>query len=486
MNQRPCAFLVLGAALCAATLGVAMLSDAQGKPPERLFVEGPVDSGITGETPVTFGAFATLAQRVGPAVVSIEVEGRAPSADESPFFHFFGPRHGGPRPNGPMPHGAGSGFFIREDGYLLTNNHVVEGAAEIQVSLEDGRRFTARVVGRDAPTDVALLKVEAPGERFPVAPLGESARLQAGEWVVAIGNPMGLSHTVTAGIVSATHRGDVHPDGRVRYADFIQTDASINPGNSGGPLFNTRGEVIGINTAINAAAQGIGFAIPVDMVKKLLPGLYGSGKITRSWMGVQIQQVTAELAKSFGLDRPRGALVAAVVPNGPAAAGGIQPGDVVTRFDGAPLQRDADLAWLASTAGVGKTVDIEVMRDGAAQTVKVKLEALPSDPDDASRPDQDVRGQERTVPLGLRIGPVDPAWRARAGVEGGVGILRVEPGSAAQRAGLQRGDVVLQIDGREVREPRALGQALDALKPGQVTRLWVQRGDGRRFIALAK
>ena len=486
MSQRPRTFLVLGAALCAATLGVATLSVAQGKAQERLYVEGAADTGITADTPVTFGAFATLAQRVGPAVVSIEVEGRASAADEAPFSFFFGPQRGGPRPNGPAPQGAGSGFFIRDDGYLLTNNHVVEDASAIEVRLEDGRRYPARIVGRDAPTDVALLKVDAPGERFPVAPLGESARLQAGEWVVAIGNPMGLSHTVTAGIVSATHRGDVHPDGRVRYADFIQTDASINPGNSGGPLFNARGEVIGINTAINAAAQGIGFAIPVDMVKKLLPGLYGTGKVARSWMGVQIQQVTAELARSFGLDRPRGALVAAVVPEGPAAAAGVKPGDVVTRFDGAPLQRDGDLAWLASTAGVGKTVEIEVVRDGAPRTLKVKLDALPSEPDDADRKGGPAREEERAGPLGLRIGPVDPAWRARAGVEGGVGIQRVEPGSAAQRAGLQRGDIVLQIDGREVREPRALAQALEALRPGQVARLWVQRGDGRRFIALTK
>jgi serine protease Do len=490
MNTKSRTFQFLGVALCATALGVVGLAGAQNKPVGRLYVEGVPGTGIRPETPVTFGAFAELTRQAAPAVVSIEVEGRAQAPEDFPFFFFGGPRGPGMRPDMPGPRGAGSGFFIREDGYLLSNNHVVEDATSIQVSLEDGRRFPAKLVGRDPATDVSLLKVDAPGEKFPVVALGNSEALQPGEWVVAIGNPMGLSHTVTAGIVSAKHRGDVHPDGRVRYADFIQTDASINPGNSGGPLFNIRGEVVGINTAINAAAQGIGFAIPIDMVKKILPALYGPGHVARSWIGVQIQAVTAELARSFGLDRPRGALVAAVVPDGPAAAAGVKPGDVVTRFDGTPVQKESDLPWLASTAGIGRTVDVEVHRDGAAKTLKIKLEAMPGADREArggGKGGREDKAEERAPgAVGMRIAPLDRALAERLDVKGGVAIVRVEPGTPAARAGLRRGDVILQLDGREVSEPKAVAGALETLRPGQTVRLWIQRGEGRQFVALSK
>jgi len=459
---------------------------------------GGLATGITASTPVTFGAFAELAKRAAPAVVSIEIEGAMPGRDDMPFF--FGPFGRGFGEPGPA-RGTGSGFIIRADGFILSNNHVVENAVSIHVKTLDGKAFEARLVGRDEATDLALLKVDPGKETLPVVPLGNSDALEIGEWVVAIGNPLGLAHTVTAGIVSAKHRGDVRPDGRLRYADFIQTDASINPGNSGGPLFNTRGEVVGINTAIRADGQGIGFAIPINMVKTLLPQLEANGKVARSWIGIQIQEVTPALATSFGLDRPRGALVASVVPGGPAAKAGLRDGDVVTRFDGTNIDKDEDLPFRASTAGVGRTVDLEVYRDGKPVTVRLKLEAMPDDDRVGRRgrrgepgddDDREGLGRGGAAALGLTLVPVDEAQlgpRGRRGAplpEGGALVARIEMGSAAARAGLERGDVIVQIDARPVSGPKQAVAALEKTRPGDVIRLLVLRGPAKTFIAFRR
>lgn len=494
--KRATPLVVLAAGL---TAGLALPGavPAGENPPQKLYTEAALDTGITASTPVTVSTFSTLAKKAAPAVVSIDVEGEMPGQDDMPFFSPFGPfgpfgrGFGGGGGMPPEMRGAGSGFIIRADGYLLTNNHVIEHAKGIEVKLLDGRSYTAKVVGRDPATDVALLKVDPGKDALPVVPLGDSDKLEIGEWVVAIGNALGLSHTVTTGIVSAKHRGNVRPDGRLRYADFIQTDASINPGNSGGPLFNTRGEVVGINTAIRADGQGIGFAIPVNMVKTLLPALQADGRVARSWIGIQIQEVTPALATSFGLDRPRGALVASVVKGGPAAKAGLREGDIVTRFDGRPVDKDEELPWLASTAGAGRKVDLEVYREGKPINVALTLEAMPGDDDErVGRRDRDRRDDGRAggeaAALGLTLAPLDSDDARELNLDGGAVVARVERGSPAARAGVDRGDILLQIDGQRVDSPKAAAKALDKSRPGDVVRLLLQRGKGKTFIAFRR
>lgn len=350
-----------------ACLILLLTAPALAAPP--LWTDGTADPVIAPDAPLTFDAFSRIAARTAPAVVTIETE-----ADHQTFrgFHpFMQPGNA----DEPFTLGAGSGFIIRKDGYILSNNHVVEKAKTIKVHLHDGRRYTAELVGRDPATDLTLLKIAA--DDLPTVPLGDSDGLQIGEWVVAIGNPMGLSHTVTVGIVSAKGRREVHLDRSLRYADFIQTDASINPGNSGGPLFNIRGEVIGINTAINAHAQGIGFAVPINMVKTVLPALKESGSVERSWLGIQIGPVTAERARDIGLERPTGALVSAVVRRGPAEQAGLRKGDIILKFGDRAIERHDDLPWIASNAGVGETIALDIVREGKGRTVQVKLGRMP-------------------------------------------------------------------------------------------------------------
>ncbi len=464
---------VFGAPLGAVILFVA-LAPAGAEP---LWTDGTQDPIAGPSSPLTFGAFSELAARAAPAVVSIETES---AVRRSPLDHPFLSRRGGP-----VRVGAGSGFIIRADGYVLSNNHVVEGARLIKVHLRDGRVFGASLVGRDPATDVSLLKLQLKGERLPTVPLGDSDALRIGEWVVAIGNPLGLSHTVTAGIVSAKGRREVRPDGRLRYPDFIQTDASINPGNSGGPLFNVRGEVIGINTAVSAQGQGIGFAIPINMVKTILPGLAAEGRVTRSWLGVQIQELTPRLVRAFALDSARGALVTHVVRGGPAAEAGIREGDVIVSFGAKRLQRHDDLPWLASTAGVGKRVAVTLIRGGRRQRVRVHLGRLP---EPGVRPPV---SQRRKVPskrpvLGLQLADASRRERARLGFDGGVEVLSVDPGSVGARAGLKPGDLLLQLNGSACRDSGDVAKRLAALGKGKLVRLLVDRPEGRVFLAFTR
>lgn len=445
---------------------------------EQFWTDGAMKAGIGRDTPVTFGAFARLAKMAGPAVVAIETE--TPGVAHQWGMRAFGPD---------TRMGAGSGFVVRKDGYILSNNHVVEGAQVIKVRLLDGRQFEARVVGTDPATDVAVLKVDTQGRDLPVVPLGDSDGLDIGEWVVAIGNPMGLAHTVTAGIVSAKARREVRPDGRLRYADFIQTDASINPGNSGGPLFNTKGEVIGINTAINAKAQGIGFAIPINMVKTVMPALVREGRVSRSWLGVEIQEVTPDLARSFGLKKPHGALITNVVSRGPADGSGIREGDIIVAFDGRDIDRHDDLPWLASTAGIGRTVDVGVIREGRPRTLRVKLGALPGTnavPARADRTNTENRAQRRSTALGITVEPITPRLRQRLGVEGGALVVAVDPGSLAARSGLRPKDVVVRANGQNIAQPNDLVRVVEAVPGGKMVRLLVQREGGKAFIAFTR
>ena len=356
----------------------------QPKSPEPFWREG------TGEraawNPVPTG-FAELAERVGPAVVSIHAttgqrkdgeaaDGSAPKSFDNllPFPMPFERKPGFHGRGHPFlsPRSAGSGFVISEDGYILTNSHVVEGAEKITVAFMDGSEFDADLVGLDANTDIALIRVY--GDRaFPSLALGNSEAVRPGDWVVAVGNPYGLSHTVTAGIVSAKHRRDVLGG---RYDDFIQTDAAINPGNSGGPLVDLNGEVIGINTAIKPAANAISFTVPINMAKKILSQLRNTGHVTRGWLGVVIQDVPQELAREAGLDHPRGAWVQQVQPDGPAQRAGIRRGDVILVFDGHDLEDRRHLSRVVGDTAVDKRVEIEVLRDGKRLTITVTVGKL--------------------------------------------------------------------------------------------------------------
>ena len=324
-------------------------------------------------------SFASLTAQASPAVVHIKVVAVEKAVQPDPFgedapFPGFHPPFPPLPPGGFRRQGAGSGFIIRQDGVILTNNHVVEAAKEITVILTDKREYSAKVIGRDPKTDLAVLKIEPKGD-LPVAQLGDSDALRVGDWVIAIGNPFGLSNTVTVGIVSAKGR----VIGAGPYDDFIQTDAAINPGNSGGPLFNSRGEVVGINSAIFSQSGGnigIGFAIPINVAKQLLPELETNGSVTRGWLGVSIQQLTPELARSLGISEARGALVADVTSSGPAEKGGMKRGDVIVSYDGKKIEDSAALPALVATTPVGKTVPVEVVRTGKSKTLAVIVSRL--------------------------------------------------------------------------------------------------------------
>lgn len=424
--------------------------------PERLWTEKPVTKALDPDAPVSMRAFSKLAKELSPAVVNINVERKAVAL---PFM-----------PGGGT--GLGTGFIVHASGYVLTNNHVIAGADAITVRLANEHEYPATVVGRYEPLDVALLKVE-PSEPLTAAPLGRSETLEIGEWVIAIGNPFGLNHTVTAGIVSAKGRRDVTPGNEAAHARFIQTDASINPGNSGGPLINIRGEVVGINTAINAAGQGIGFAVPIDMVKTVLPQL-AKGRVNRSYLGVLVGPVNKEVARKVGMERARGALVTDVKPETPAARAGVTKGDVITRFDGQAIEHWDDLPWLASTAGAARAVKIEVNRQGKARELSVTLAPFPEETK-AARRDPSA--------LGVVVTAL-PAARAEAiGIEAGEGVVveEVKKGSLAAVIGIMPGDVIAQVNYEAVSGGAAGFDALVAAVPeGQPLALTIKRGS--RFI----
>jgi serine protease Do len=350
--------------------------------------------------------------------------------------------------------GLGSGFVINADGYVVTNHHVVDGASDIRVKFADGREISGKVVGGDAKTDLALLKVEATG--LPVIPLGDSAKLEVGEPVMAVGNPFGLEQTVTTGIVSGTSRAI----GAGPYDDFIQTDASINPGNSGGPLINARGEVIGVNTAIasgNGGSVGIGFAIPTNLVKPVVAQLAESGHVTRAWLGVSIQPVTKDLAASFGLPDTNGALVSGVTADSPAARVGLKQGDVITKYDGRSVARVADLPRAVAETPVGREVPIEVMRDGKRLALTVKVAKL------EERDRQAAAAEPAGSKLGIAARSLTPELARSLNVPDARGVLveRVEDGSRAQTAGIAAGDVIVEVNRAPVANLEALRAALD-------------------------
>jgi serine protease Do len=375
-------------------------------------------------------------------------------------------------------HGLGSGVIVSPDGYILTNNHVVGNAEEIHVTLQDKREFTAKVIGKDAKTDLGLIKIDTK-DALPVATLGDSNGTDVGDWVIAIGNPFNVGMTVTAGIVSAKGRilgGD--------YDDFIQTDASINPGNSGGPLINTKGEVIGINTAIysrTGANNGIGFAIPIDMARNVMDQLKAHGRVVRGWLGVEIQEVTPDLAQSFGLPKPEGALVASADKDGPAGKGGIERGDIVLSFNGHPVDDEHELPALVAATPINQKVPVEVVRNGKHMTLDVTI---------GERKEPQVASAKAETPggnWGMQVGDITPDIAQQFHLENakGVVIQKVAPDSPSAEAGLQPGDVVLEINHDKVGTVSDfVSKAKDAQKDKKPALLLVQRGGATLYTVI--
>jgi serine protease Do len=369
----------------------------------------------------------------------------------------------------------GSGFIVSEDGFILTNNHVVEKADEITVTLLDKGEFKAEVVGTDTRTDIALIKIKA-GKKLPHVELGDSEKLEIGEWVVAIGNPFGLGHTVTAGIVGA--KGRIIGSGP--YDDFIQTDASINPGNSGGPLFNLKGEVVGIATAIIQGGQGIGFATPVHLAKSILGQLKEKGKVTRGWLGVYIQRLTPEMAESLSVPGKKGALVADVTKEGPAEKAGIRSGDVIVAFNGKDVNDEHELPQIVASTKPGKKVDVKVIREGKALSIPVTISEMEAEP--ARR----AGGPDLTKGLGLSVQDITPEIAKHFDIENRKGVLvtAVEPGSPADDAEFRDGDIVRQINRQPVANTAEFQKMMSKVKGEKTVLFLVERGDARIFIAV--
>jgi serine protease Do len=419
-------------------------------------------------------AWVDIARTVKPAVVNVSTRSvREGARGDEMLRELPGMRELPGRTPRRSVRGLGSGFVINADGYVLTNNHVVDGASDIRVKFADGREVPGKVVGGDAKTDLALLKVEATG--LPVIPLGDSAKLEVGEPVMAVGNPFGLEQTVTTGIVSATGRSI----GAGPYDDFIQTDASINPGNSGGPLINARGEVVGVNTAIasgSGGSVGIGFAIPTNLVKPVVAQLAESGRVTRAWLGVSIQPITKELATSFGLPDTSGALVSGVTDNSPAAKVGLKQGDVITRYDGRAVARVNDLPRAVAETPVGREVPIEILRDGKRLALTVKVAQL------EERDRQASAAEPAGTKLGIAARSLTPELARSLNVPDARGVLveRVEDGSRAQTAGIAVGDVIVEVNRTPVATVDALQAALAKHPAGKPVLVLVQR-EGQSF-----
>lgn len=430
--------------------------------------------------------FTDLVKQVAPSVVNISTrQATPPQAQQQmpdleqlpPFFREFFER-GLPMPQ-PERDGRslGSGFIIAKDGYVLTNNHVVEGADTVIVRLNDRREFEAEVVGADPRSDVALLKINATD--LPVAQLANSDSVEAGQWVVAIGSPFGFDYSVTAGIVSAV--GRALPD--ESYVPFIQTDVAINPGNSGGPLFNLKGEVVGINSQIftrSGGFMGLSFAIPTNLVMNVADQIRTKGVVRRGWLGVLIQEVNRDLALSFGLEKPMGALIAQASPSGPAGKAGIQAGDVIIRFDGREVERSSALPPMVGLVLPGNTVPVELVRDGRVMTLDVTIEELPDAPAIAGTPSQ---SQAATELVGMTVEQAPTEVLQELGLNLGVVVTNVS-GDPARAAGLRQGDVITQVGGAEIDSVRTLREVVESLPNDRPIPVLVVRGGNSTFLTL--
>lgn len=479
-------------------MGGAVAASLTGAP---VAFAAPASSAGASTTPLVNNApdYSPLVQRVGPAVVNIRTtervsrsqRGLPPGMDDDMaelFRRFFGvpmpqqptPKGGTPKRNSPQPDeeqnsGVGSGFIVSSDGYILTNAHVVDGADSIYVTLTDKREFKAKLIGADKRTDVAMVKVEA--KDLPSVAIGDSNKLSVGQSVVAIGSPFGLENTVTAGIVSAKGRdtGD--------YLPFIQTDVAVNPGNSGGPLLNIYGEVVGINSMIYSQTggfMGISFAIPIDEVMRVVDQLKKTGKVVRGRIGVAISEVSKDVADSLGLPRAQGALVRSVEPGSPAEKAGVQPGDIIMKFDGRPVDHATDLPRMVGETKPGSTSTLQVLRKGKNQDLRITIAEADSDTKQASKPA--ASEQPHPNALGLVVSDLTEQQKKDLKLRGGVAVELAE--GPAGRAGLQQGDVILRVGDTDITSAKQFEDVVKALDPKRLVPILVRRGDATQFVPL--
>lgn len=430
--------------------------------------------------------FIELAQKLNPVVVNINtsktVQRRSPFHGD-PFFDDFFDRFFSPRERMPREYqtqSLGSGFLISEDGYILTNNHVIRGADEIDVILYDGTKYSAEIIGRDPDTDVGLIKIEAEG--LPYAVLGNSDQTQVGEWVIAIGNPFGLSHTVTKGIISAKERSL----GNNPYDNYLQTDASINPGNSGGPLFNLNGEVVGINSAIIANAYGLGFAVPINMAKSLLPQLM-EGDVKKGWLGIAIQDLDENLQSALDLPTLEGVLVSDVTENSPAEKAGIKPADVIIEIDGIQMRNSTQLATTVGLKGPNTEIEIKLIREGREHTIKVKLGERDSDPD--TLPERE-REPNKLEDFGLELSPLTDQLRNRfripRQITEGLVIVNIEQTDYRLNRVLNIGDVIIEVNRQSISSFSDLEREINKVRDGDIILLRIVRRNQHLYITITK
>jgi serine protease Do len=476
LSTRTFAMLVIGAALVGAVVGGYAVSRGDPGRTESPAVQAPV---LPVQLPVAASTFARVAEAIKPAVININTYGRPGSLGRTPFEEFFGDeffkRFFGDMPERIPQRSLGSGVIVDPAGIALTNAHVVERASEIEVITLDGRKHRARVIGRDPKTDLAVLKLDDGKATFASARLGDSDKIQVGDWVLAIGSPFGLQATVTAGIISAKAR----QIGQGPFDDFLQTDAAINPGNSGGPLVNMSGEVVGINTAIVAGGTGIGFAIPANMARKIYTELVVKGKVSRGWLGVTIQPLSPDLASSFGAPDSKGVLIADVMPSSPAARAGLEAGDILLEFDGKRTEGPADLQRAVGLTPPGSTVRVKIWRDHAEKTLTLRIADAPADGEVAI---QSGRGGDL---LGLEVRPITPerSRQLRLRSTEGVIVARVQEGSSAAEAGVQPGDVIREINRQRVRGLSDFDRLTRGLKEGDRLTVLLQRGVMSLYVA---
>ncbi|MCX7944197.1 MAG: Do family serine endopeptidase [Deltaproteobacteria bacterium] len=455
-------------------------------------LQDAISQNMTKTTIETPASFAPLVKKAMPAVVNISVEKvikyNFPKFKSSPFHddpfddffeRFFGFRN---IPKEGKQTGLGSGFIVSEDGYILTNHHVVANVDKIIVKLyKDENEYEAKIIGTDERTDVALIKINA-NRSLPVLPLGDSDAIEIGDWVIAIGNPLGLSHTVTKGIVSYKGRKEVKPGGPNMLADFIQTDAPINRGNSGGPLLNMKGEVIGINESISAAAQNIGFAVPINMVKVIMPQLKEKGMVERAWLGISLGPVPDEVIKNYNLKSKKGAYVYSVFRDSPADKAGIKPDDIIVEYNGKKIETSDDLPWLVSNSPINKPVKIKLLREGKEIVVEAKPAKMPSDEELEKRSMGQV---EKSSELGIEVENLPPEVMRRERLSYGVRVKSVSEGSLADEADIRVGDIILELNNNKIHNANQFMNIYKNIPRGKPARFMILR-DGAFFYIVIK
>ena len=440
--------------------------------------------------------FTVLAEKQGPAVVNISITqvmrrnqmpfpGMPNDENLQEFFKRFGIPGMPDMPGAPDQGGQeyksqslGSGFIISQDGYILTNAHVIDAADEVLVKLSDKREFKAKIIGADKRTDIALIKIEA--KNLPKVSIGDPSKLKVGEWVAAIGSPFGLENTMTAGIVSAVGRALPQEN----YVPFIQTDVAINPGNSGGPLFNLDGEVVGVNSQIysrSGGSMGLSFSIPIDVAIGISNQLKSTGKITRGWLGVAIQELTKDLAESFGMKDTKGALIAGVEKAGPAEKGGLEAGDVITQFDGKPVEVSSDLPRVVGMTEPGKSVNVDVLRKGSKKTLRIKVGEMPSEDIEISQGNTPPT-ETASNKIGLTLSALTPQQKKK--LNGKNGLLVIASTGAGAEAGIRRGDVILGLNNNETQSVDQFNKQINAVRAGKTVAVLVQRGDSTLYVPI--